>query len=168
MSSYRHCTAFGRKYQFWSMFKRTMNILNAVIRSVRSRRRSKEWRPSHRSFYFQRKWRRSVDVYHWIHAIGLAFASRFGELAGRTECLIKFQMTSRLAKPVAVMQWLEVENELINHRQILTQEWEKGTIWEVRPILRLYHSAGLIGRCYATVPSVSERHPAELHLKYQI
>ncbi len=40
-----------RKNKFRSMAKRPMNILNAVMRSSRSRRRCKEWRPSRCSLF---------------------------------------------------------------------------------------------------------------------
>ncbi len=117
--------------------------------------------------------REDDEGHHWIHQIGLAFATRFGELAGRTYSRHGPLKASSNFKRPAVMQWLEEEDELINHRQIWTQGWESQTQKDnlrgtSQPIVRLYHSAELIGRCHATEPSAIERHPAELHLKYQI
>ncbi len=66
--------------KFGSIFKRPVNILKEVIRSAWSRRRCKEWRPSHWSLSSQGRWRMPVTklvAYFWIRSKSLISATRF-------------------------------------------------------------------------------------------
>ncbi len=89
----------GRKNKFGSVFKRPLNILKAIMRSSRSRRRCKKWRPSRCSLSLYGRWRMPGTnrvAYLWIRSRWLISATRFGEKAdipysrcGRTKARIK-------------------------------------------------------------------------------
>ncbi len=78
-------TSGGRKNKFGLISKRPLNILKAVMRSSRSRRRCKEWRPVAAIPLRRGGWRMPVTnlgANLWIRSRWLMSATRFGEQAG--------------------------------------------------------------------------------------